>query len=357
MSLHPISPGVGGRRKTLPKLPLSAFNNSSANSGQFPSLPSPSSLHPNTLVDAHVLVGVSSDLAGELDTWTTNATAIFNKSPPEGIIALSPSAKLIPDTLEQLEVLLPLAHVIAVSVPFSDLSAGPPSVHPSYLSKFSLPIAVSVPVSPGPVPPSLVAGLRWALSSGYPIELVVQNPYQLSTIASSSEDNPDGTWEYLEELIQKVQADSENKRAIIISNILPPPAPIDLSIVKLLTDTGYVAYQSRIASLSLLSNTYLKFLPPTWRAEASDGTIKGTELKDWKRRVKMYLGPAVEAFGDSRIIFGSSPLGPELESCISPGDWYTLARESVAELGVEAEGIEAIFSGNARTAYGVIGPV
>ncbi|KAF9507076.1 hypothetical protein BS47DRAFT_1304426, partial [Hydnum rufescens UP504] len=142
-----------------------------------------------------------------------------------------------------------------------------------------------------------------------------------------------------------------------ISNILPPPAPIDLSIVKLLADTGYVAYQSRIASLSLLSNTYLKFLPPTWRAEASDGTIKGTELKDWKRRVKMYLGPTVEAFGDSRIIFGSSPLGPELESRISPGDWYTLARESVAELGVEGEGIEAIFSGNARAAYGVTGRV
>jgi len=222
----------------------------------------------------------------------------------------------------------------------------------SYLSKFPRPIALSVPVPGGPIPPALVAGVQWALSSGYPVELIVQNPLQLSTAKSDGEDNPDGTWGYLEELIQKVQADS-NKRAIIVNNVLPPPAPIDLPIVKLLTDTGFIAYQARIASLSLLSNTYLKFIPPPWPSETSDGTIKDTELKEWKRRVKMYLGPAIEAFGDSRIIFGSSPLEPDPKSRISLGDWYAIARESVTELGVEQEGIDGIFAGNARVAYEV----
>ena len=164
----------------------------------------------------------------------------------------------------RLEPELALVNAIAVSVPFLGLSAGPPSIEPSYLSEFPRPVALSVPVSSGPILPSLVAGLRWALSSGYPVELVVQNPLQISTIVNDGEDNPDGTWGHLEELIQKIQSDSDDKRAIIINNILPPPAPIDLPIIKLLTDTGYIAYQSRIASLSLLSNTYLKFVPPTW---------------------------------------------------------------------------------------------
>jgi len=349
---HPISPGVGQRRKHLPKLPLSAFNTTS-NSSQFPSLPSPSSLHPKSLIDAHVLAGISSNIKGELEAWTTNATARFDKAPQETVIAISSTAKPIPEILKQLEPELAFVNAIAVSVPFLGLTAGPPSIEPSYLSEFPRPVALSVPVSSAPILPSLVAGLRWALSSGFPVELVVQDPLQLSTVVNDGEDNPDGTWGHLEELIQKIQSDSDNKRAIIINNILPPPAPIDLPIVKLLTDTGYIAYQSRVASLSLLSNTYLKFVPPTWTSEAPDGIIKKTELKDWKRRVKMYLGPAIEAFGDSRIVFGSSPLEVNPKSHISLGDWYAIARESIAELGVEQEGIDAIFAENARTAYGI----
>ena len=62
------------------------------------------------------------------------------------------------------------------------------------------------------------------------------------------------------------------------------------------------------------------------------------------------VGPAVEAFGYQRIIFGSSPVSSEPSNA---GDWYEIARESVAELGLEQEDIDAIFYSNAQSVYGL----
>ncbi|KAG8962641.1 hypothetical protein FRC03_003955 [Tulasnella sp. 419] len=64
----------------------------------------------------------------------------------------------------------------------------------------------------------------------------------------------------------------------------------------------------------------------------------------------MFLGPALDAFGYSRIIFGSSPSLSSTSSS-TPRDWYALAREVLAELGVEQEGIDAIFMNNAKAVY------
>ena len=62
----------------------------------------------------------------------------------------------------------------------------------------------------------------------------------------------------------------------------------------------------------------------------------------------------MEAFGFQRILFGSSAAAPL--SGASPasraGDWYELARESFAELGVEQDAIDAVFAENARLVYG-----
>lgn len=53
------SPGVGARRKgpkTLPRLPLSAFTPpNSGTSDMFPLQPSPSSIQPKQVIDAHVI--------------------------------------------------------------------------------------------------------------------------------------------------------------------------------------------------------------------------------------------------------------------------------------------------------------
>jgi predicted TIM-barrel fold metal-dependent hydrolase len=59
----------------------------------------------------------------------------------------------------------------------------------------------------------------------------------------------------------------------------------------------------------------------------------------------------VEAFGYQRIIFGSSPC-PTSEAPSNASDWYEIARESLAELGIEQESINAVFSGNAKVVYG-----
>lgn len=58
----------------------------------------------------------------------------------------------------------------------------------------------------------------------------------------------------------------------------------------------------------------------------------------------------MEAFGYQRILFGTSPsLSSSAPS--NAGDWYELARESFAELGLEQEDIDAVFSNNAKHVY------
>lgn len=63
------------------------------------------------------------------------------------------------------------------------------------------------------------------------------------------------------------------------------------------------------------------------------------------------MGPALEAFGYERIIFGSSPSSPSQPRPLSSSEWFELARESFAELGTEQEDLDVVFSGNARKVY------
>lgn len=62
------------------------------------------------------------------------------------------------------------------------------------------------------------------------------------------------------------------------------------------------------------------------------------------------MGPAVEAFGFQRILFGSAP-SATAHTMSSVSDWYEIARESFAELGVEQEDVDAVFGGNAERVY------
>jgi len=173
----------------------------------------------------------------------------------------------------------------------------------------------------------------------------------------SNASNDSQGFEWVAEAITSAQDKApESTSNVVIMNVLPPQSSIDLPIVKLLSHPGYIAYQSHVASLSLVPNTFLKFVPPHWDTvgEAEDGLLSESQVKEWKRRVKMYLGPAVEAFGDSRIVFGTSASSAEgIKTRIRASDWYTLARESIAEIGVEQEGVDAIFYKNALVAYGL----
>lgn len=162
------------------------------------------------------------------------------------------------------------------------------------------------------------------------------------------------------------------------ANVLPPPHDLELPIVKLLSHPTYQSYQSHIATLSLFPRVYLSYIPPTWNAPTpptplfgQDATTASKEKKEWKRRIKLYckfapsfvsfhplisvclcppVGPAVEAFGFERILFGSAP-SPTSDARSNAGDWYEIAREAFAELGVDQASVDAVFGGNAQRIY------
>jgi hypothetical protein len=140
----------------------------------------------------------------------------------------------------------------------------------------------------------------------------------------------------------------------------------------------YLAFSNQVAALSLLPNVYIKFLPPSWDSPTPQtpypgspiDTAEGKIQREWKRRIKLYrklicplnamtgpisnwyiVGPVLEAFGYQRIIFGSSPsIASRAKS--NAGDWYEIARESLAELVSDQEFVDAVFHGNALKVYG-----
>ena len=275
---------------------------------------------------------------------------------------------------------------VAILVPFS-LDQGVPAEPPAYLS---------APSTAGPLivlstvyaryTPSGVEALRWALEKGFTIDIDIETNLRAG----------EGAWEDLEEFLTKAIPTAFTGKIILCAfssshhtrctgrisdlcslctaNILPPPDDLSLPIVKLLTHPSYNDYQSQTAALSLYANVFIKFTPPVWgsptpAAPEGEPTSDTFDKKEWKKRIKMYskldtllirgivtdhnrlvVGPALEAFGYERILFGSSP-SPSSRAKSSAGDWYELARESFAELGTEQEDIDLVFFGNAKRVY------
>src|SRR6266702_1554728 len=63
------------------------------------------------------------------------------------------------------------------------------------------------------------------------------------------------------------------------------------------------------------------------------------------------VAPVIEAFGSERIIFGSSPSSSS-RTRSNAGNWYEIARESLAETGIEQAFVDNIFYANAARVYG-----
>ncbi|KAJ7703094.1 hypothetical protein B0H17DRAFT_1041603 [Mycena rosella] len=340
----PPSPGVGNRRKggkALPRLPPSAFSPpASGTSERFPLPPSPSTVHPEFVVDAHVVIDKPD---ATLASWKKEAgQALGGRT--GGVVLTLPATE--PEKfVAELQAKDPGVPILSLMVPF-DLETAHNEL-PPYASGLSIPISLSTSFSKST--PEAVASLKWALAQGRPVDIDV--------LAALS----DSAFEGFEDLLSKAIADLPSVPPIIISSLLPPPHDLSLSIVKLMKHPSYRAFQSQTAALSLFPELYIKFLPPSWDAptpatpseptSAASEDPKYKQLKEWKRRVKMYLGPVMEAFGYQRIIFGSSP-SPASHSLSLAGDWYEIARESLAELGVEQEFIDAVFCENARKVYG-----
>jgi len=341
----PPSPGVAARRKggpkTLPKLPLSIFTPPNSGTGdKFPLPPSPSAVHPQAVVDAQVVVTDATD-AGQ-GKWKSETEAIIGDK-ATGIVAtlLAVDAASAASTIKQLSSGASSIPTIAISVPFP-LERGAPSPVPAWISASSSP-RVHLRTSVNGSSEKHVEGLSWALEQGYAVDVDVD----VLGEAGLSET----AWETLEDFVDKGSGSMDGQKgSIILSNILPPPHSLSLPIVKLLNHPDYLSYQNHISSISLFAHIYLKFLPPAWGEQIPSPS--SSEASEWKRRIKMYLGPAVEAFGYERIIFGSSPSHSKDASTTShAGNWYELARQSFAELGLEQRDIDAVFCDNAKRVY------
>ncbi|KAL0956494.1 hypothetical protein HGRIS_002638 [Hohenbuehelia grisea] len=338
----PSSPGVGMRRKgpkTLPRLPLSAFSPpNSGTSERFPLPASPSTLHPSAIIDANVVVS-GDDLS--LSDWRKELTQVTQSQVNGAVVSLEGS-----DSKEALVSRLSgdkAANTVSSVIVPLNLDAPAPETAPAFWSSSSIPVSLTTVYTR----PSPVAGetLKWALQQGRPVDIDVQ--------VSLTND----TFEAFEDLLTRA-TDIDSVPPIIIKNLLPPPDELDLPIVKLMNHPSYLAYQAQTAALSLYPTLHIKFLPPTWNAPTPKSPPPGVtsteqdvkQNKEWKRRIKMYLSPVLEAFGFERIIFGSSPSSSSTSASRVP-DWYELARESFAELGVEQEAIDAVFGKNAQKVY------
>ncbi|KAG6886159.1 hypothetical protein C0993_000677 [Termitomyces sp. T159_Od127] len=331
----PSSKGTRSR-PPKPRLPLSAFSPPNSASGEaFQLPPSPTTTHPKAIIDANVIIAGAVDLS----TWKQEAGSILGAR-ADGLVLSLPNADLKNAVDELSSVQLPVP-IISLSVPFR--LEDKDQTFPPYLSK--VPTSLSTVFNEST--PEGVASLRWALERGRPVDVDIQAPIS------------DTVLESFEDIISKAIAGLEKVPPIVLSNILPPPHDLELPIVKLMNHPTYLAFQSQVAALSLFPEVYVKFLPPSWDAPTPPtpslevaAYTDSQQKKEWKRRIKMYLGPVMEAFGYQRIIFGSSPCPTSSGSSVA-SDWYELARESLAELGVEQDFVDAVFYGNAKKVYGM----
>ncbi|KAG1737617.1 hypothetical protein EDB19DRAFT_1636796 [Suillus lakei] len=333
------SPGLAsGRRrpKNLPSLPPSAFSPpSTGTSDMFPLPPTPSALFPAEVIDAHLRSeALRLDLAG---TEVADVVLLLNDL----------ERTVLPSTQN--------VRVLAVVAPFelggpipsgysdhSESSGIPQSLYTSYAASHEAPEARS----------QAIETLKWAFSNSRLIDIDVQCDV-MSNVAKyeAFEDLPH---ESHNRPSWRQEGPHMSGTDQILANILPPPHDLNLPIVKLLADPSYRNYQAHSAALSLFPNLYVKFTPPMWNQTVpgpGDPTSEMDQHREWKRKIKMFIGPVLEAFGYERIIFGTSP-SFAVPSLPNHADWYALVRESFAELAVEQDAIDAIFSLNARRVYG-----
>ncbi|KAF9066170.1 hypothetical protein BDP27DRAFT_1331067 [Rhodocollybia butyracea] len=319
----------GGKRKKIPTLPLEAFTPpASSASDLFPLPVSPSTIHPATVIDASV---VASNGDASLSLWQKQAGPILGSRLGGIIVSLS-------NTDEQ-SLAATNIPIVSVMVPFSlDSPDRPSSLPTKYPFSFTTVFTRTGPNS--------VENLKWALQQGRPVDIDIHA------------DLTDDMFESFEDLLTKATADVSPVPPIILSNLLPPPNDLELPIVKLMSHPVYRKFQSHIAALSFYPQVLIKYLPPSWDVATpptpsiliASPLDDKKQTKEWKRRIKMYLGPVMEAFGYQRIIFGSSPSA----SCkvpSTPGDWYEIARESFTELAVEQEAVDDVFGNTAKKVY------
>ncbi|KAL1408165.1 hypothetical protein Q8F55_004969 [Vanrija albida] len=187
-------------------------------------------------------------------------------------------------------------------------------------------------------------------------ELVVPNSVPLT----------DAQWDRLDEAVnsadggfEKVEAEvaatGSVRRKILLSGLLPPPLTKPSS--PLLQAQEYNVHVGRLSQLSLHADIVLKALPPVVDTRVAGPGKWWEDTKEVERVVKMYIAPAIETFGTHRIVFGShpavAPTDPAVIVPITGAEWYALLRKCVSELGEDQDAVSSVFGSNAAEYYGL----
>ncbi|KAJ3515035.1 hypothetical protein NMY22_g14556 [Coprinellus aureogranulatus] len=292
-------------------------------------------IQPEQVIDANV---TAADVAHS--QWKKEAGQVLGPK-TRGIVLSLPGADA-EQVAKELESSPDRDRILSLSVSF-DLTKPDPSLE-SLVTSSKIPISLST-VYNGPSDQA-TEGLKWALALGRPVDIDVH-----VTLT-------DASLEGFEDTVGKATEGLESPPPIILSNILPPPHDLDLPIIKLMNHPTFLAFSSQVAALSLLPNVHIKFLPPAWDQPIPQTPYPGSPIDtpearvqtEWKRRIKLYLGPVLEAFGYQRIIFGSSPSAAS-DAKSKADDWYEIARASLAELASDQEFVDSVFYGNANKVY------
>ncbi|WVR04290.1 hypothetical protein IAU60_001290 [Kwoniella sp. DSM 27419] len=303
-----------------PPLPKSLFmGNGPLSPGSAPLPPSPSTIHPTYVIDAHSFAKAA------------------GPSPDPIFAGLEPSFPR-PPVRSAVQVKMD----VSASPPQEVLGVKPFSIHPTVLN---LTLAA---------PPSITNIAKGA------VDIIVPCTTPLS----------DKEWDVLEEAVNALDgcwakpdtADRGDRAGrVVISGILPPP--LTRPSGSLARTDEYELHLARLASLSLHANVYLKALPPVVDVSADPQGRWWDDREELERVLRMYISPAIEAFGTHRLIFGSSPALPleevtkaspvpgEVEQPIPDGEWYSVLRRMISQLGEGQEAMTGVMGGNAAVVY------
>ncbi|WVF70161.1 hypothetical protein IAT40_004949 [Kwoniella sp. CBS 6097] len=312
-----------------PPLPKSLFAPQGPLSpGSAPLPPSPTTIHPEYIIDSHSFVK-----------------------------RLEPTPDPIYDGLSEQYPRPPVKSAVQVKMDVSAepaqavLGVKPFSIHPTILNLTLV------------TPPSVTNIAKGA------VDIIVPSTFPLAEpewdLVEEAVSALDGCWGKPEGGAPK-NGENVEPGKIVISGILPPP--LTKPSTPLLQSEAYNLHLARLATLSLHANVYLKALPPVVdivNAKEKDGSW-WNDRKELERVLRMYVSPAIEAFGTHRIIFGSTPALPlpdltkvspipgDLEQPISNGEWYSVLRKVVSELGENKEEMTGVMGGNAAKVYALV---
>ncbi|WVQ83868.1 hypothetical protein IAT38_006012 [Cryptococcus sp. DSM 104549] len=302
-----------------PPLPKSLFSPEGPLApGSAPLPPSPTTIHPEYIIDSHSFV---TSLEPTPDPIYSGLAEGYPRPPVRNAVQVKMNVSAEP------------AQAVLGVKPFS--------IHPTILN-----LALSTP-------PSVTNIAKGA------VDIIVPSTFPLSEkdwdLLDEAVDALDGCWG------KPGEDDKPKPGKIVISGLLPPPLTQPSS--KLINSDQYGFHLARLASLSLHSNVFLKALPPVVDVTAQKEGKWWTDRQEFERVLRMYVSPAIETFGTHRIIFGSSPALPlpdldrvsvtigELEQPIDNGEWYSVLRKCVTELGEGKEEVTGIMGGNAAGVY------